>query len=302
MEKPGLDIIAHYQVPALNQPQRLSEYCRDLFEELPSRKSVKKAILAGRIRLNDQPGATGDWVRSGDQIYLLASVLKGHRIYEMSIEVVLETEDFAIVNKPAGLPVHGPQFRTLANVLPYNIQPCGKKDALAVPYPLHRLDSSTSGLLLVAKTAAAHLHLGRLFAKRKINKIYQAVVIGKTAKKGQMNTAIAGKMARSRYERLDFAPSIKNQYLSRLQLFPETGRTHQLRIHLAQAGHPIMGDRLYGTPGEIYKGQGLFLCATALQFVDPFSGDEVKVQVEPPAKFAKLMQREARMWERKQQD
>lgn len=287
-------------MPALAQPERLSDYCRGLFEELPSRKSVKKAILAGRFRLNNQSGTTGDWVRSGDHIYLLAPERNTGRIYKMTIGVLLETEDFAIVNKPAGLPVHGPQFRTLTNVLPHNIQPSGKKDALPTPYPLHRLDGPTSGLVLVAKTAAAHLHLGRLFAERQITKSYQAIVVGKTAEKGYMDQPIDGKVALSSYEQLNIAHSIKNGYLSHLQLFPETGRTHQLRIHLAQASHPIMGDRLYGTPGEIYKGQGLFLCATGLQFMNPFSAEEVKLQINPPAKFAKLLQREARMWERKQ--
>ncbi|HKK73895.1 MAG TPA: RluA family pseudouridine synthase [Saprospiraceae bacterium] len=278
----------------------MSDYCRGLFVELPSRKSVKKAILSGRIRLNDQEGATGDWVQQGDTILLLAPEPKTTKVYEMPLEVVLETEDFAIVNKPGGLPVSGPQFRTLVHVLPHNLQPSGKKDALVQPYPLHRLDSPTTGLVLVAKSAAAHLQLGRLFAERQITKTYQAIVIGKTVENGYFDQPVGGQSALSRFERIDLVPSIKNEYLSRMRLFPETGRTHQLRIHLAQAGHPIMGDRQYGESGKIYKGQGLFLCATGLQFTNPFSGKPVDIRIEPPAKFGKLLQREAKMWERKQ--
>lgn len=219
----------------------------------------------------------------------------------MPLEVVLETQDFALVNKPGGLPVHGPQFRTLEHVLPYNLRPSGKKASLVAPYPLHRLDSPTSGLVLVAKTAAAHLHLGRLFAERQIVKTYQAIVVGKTPADGCFAAPINGKAARSRFQQIDLTPSIKNEYLSWLKLYPETGRTHQLRIHLAGAGYPIMGDREYGEPGKVYKGQGLFLCATGLRFTDPFSRQLVDVSIKPPAKFGKLMQREARMWQHKQQ-
>lgn len=212
----------------------------------------------------------------------------------------METADWAIVNKPGGLPVSGSQFRTLVHVLPYNLSPSGKKDALAQPYPLHRLDSPTSGLVLVAKTASAHLHLGSLFAERQITKVYQAIVTGKTAEKGYFDQAIEGKTALSRFERIATGASIKNGQLSWLKLYPETGRTHQLRIHLAQAGHPIMGDQLYGIAGQVYKGQGLFLCATGLHFTDPFTGAQVAAAINPPAKYQKLLQREAKMWNNKQ--
>lgn len=286
-------------MPVLSVKQRLSDYCRDLFVELPSRKSVKKALEAGRILLNHQPGSTGNWVREGDLIMLLAPEQKNQKVYEMRIPVVLETEEFALVNKPGGLPISGPKFRTLVNALPHNLQPSSKKDALAQPYPLHRLDSPTTGLVLVAKTAKAHLYLGRLFARRLIKKRYQAIVTGKTAEEGSFLQPIDGKEARTYFKQIKWVPSLKNGHLTHLELFPETGRTHQLRRHLSAGGHPIMGDKQFGMPGHIYRGQGLFLCATGLSFANPFSEEQVEVSIDPPRKFRKLLQREAQMWQRK---
>lgn len=295
-----MKVVARHEVPDGSEKQRLSEYCRDRFAELPSRKSVKKAILESRIYLNGQVGHTGDWVQPGDLIELLAPEPSNNKVYEMPLQVILENDFFAIVNKPGGLPVSGPQFRTLANVLPYNLQPSGQKDALAAPYPLHRLDSPTTGLVLIAKTASAHLQIGALFAERQINKTYQAIVCGKTPEKGQIDWPVDDKPAKSRYERIQLGRSLKNDFLSWLELHPVTGRTHQLRIHTAHLGHPIMGDLLYGEEGKVYKGKGLFLAATGLQFQDPFSQQVIDVKIGPPAKFEKLLQREQTMWERAQ--
>lgn len=300
MEKSDVNIIAQHQVPAEGKKQRLSEYCRNIFAELPSRKSVKKAILAGRLLLNGKIGQTGDWVLPGAQIDLLAPAPKNGKIYEQTLEVVLENEHFAIVNKPGGLPVSGSQFRTLVNMLPYNLSPSGEKDVLSAPYPLHRLDSPTVGLVLVAKTASAQLQIGKLFAKRQIKKTYQAIVCGKIDTAGIIEFPVAGKAAKSSFARIQYGRSLRNEYLSWVRLHPETGRTHQLRIHLAGLGHPIMGDQLYGEEGKIFKGKGLFLAATGLRFQHPFHDEVVDVQIAPPAKFEKLLEREQMMWERAQ--
>lgn len=294
-----MPILSKHIVPEHSSRQRLSDYCCGIFAALPSRKSVKKAIRAGRLLLNGKQGNTGDWVKPGMQIDLLAPE-KTRPDYELRLEVIHEDQHIALINKPAGIPVSGNQFRTIANTLPFNLKPSSAPDALAAPFPVHRLDSPTSGLLLIAKTGSAHQHLGQAFEQNKIKKIYQAIVTGKPPESGTIELPIEGKPAYTRYELLQSVPSLKNEQLSLLRLFPSTGRTHQIRIHLAQIGHPIMGDKLYGEPGKIYQGKGLFLCATGLQFSHPKSAELLPFVINPPNKFPLLLQREQRMWERYQ--
>lgn len=295
-----MHIIEQHIVPYPTEKQRLSDYCWGLFTALPSRKGVKKAIKAGRVLLDGKPGQTGDWVLPGQTIQILADHRANAKVYERELPVCFENDDFAIINKPAGVPVSGNQFKTIANMLAFNLQKSPKIDALANPYPLHRLDAATSGLLLIAKTAGAQLKLGGLFAKRQIEKTYQAIVCGQTPDQGTINSTVDDKPALSHYRLLQAEPSIKNETLSWLELRPETGRTHQLRIHLASIGHPIMGDQLYGETGKIYRGKGLFLCATGLSFEDPWSKEKFQLEIPAPAKFKKLMAREAKMWQKTQ--
>ncbi len=293
-----MSIIEQHIVPASISKQRLSDYCCGVFTALPSRKGVKKAIKAGRILLNGRTGQTGDWVLPGQTIQVLADNRPLTKIYERKLPVCFENDYFAVINKPAGIPVSGNQFKTIGNMLAYNLEISAHIDALARPYPLHRLDAPTSGLLLVAKTASAQLKLGPLFANRQIKKTYQAIVCGTTQGHGQIDLVVDGKSAISHFQRIRTGPSIKNGTLSWLNLRPETGRTHQLRIHLASIGHPIMGDQLYGEDGKVYRGKGLFLCATGLSFTDPWTQESFQLEIPAPAKFEKLMVREAGMWER----
>lgn len=293
-------VIEQHIVPTQTPRQRLSDYCCGVFAALPSRKGVKKAIKAGRVLLDGQIGQTGDWVLPEQMIQVLADQRPTAKIYESDLPVCFENEHFAIINKPSGVPVSGNQFRTISNMLAYNLQISKQVDALSKPHPLHRLDAPTSGLLLVAKTANAQLQLGTLFAERRIQKTYQAIVCGATPEAGTISTALDNKSAISHYRLLRSGPSIKNETISWLALRPETGRTHQLRIHMSSIGHPIMGDQQYGELGKVYKGKGLFLCATGLAFIDPWTNQSFKLEISAPAKFEKLMTREAKMWKKMQ--
>ncbi len=294
-----MNILQQHIVPEGTPRQRLSDYAPEVFEDhIPSRKGIKKAIKRGALLINGKVGHTGDWVVGRQQLTLL-EMASTHKILELPLEVVLEDDHLAVINKPGGIPVSGNQFRTIQNALPFNLQPSDQKDRLLLPRPVHRLDSPTCGLLMVAKTSRAAMDLGRQLKERAVKKRYQAVVMGKMDEKGCFKQPIEGKPAATHYELLEQYRSIKNDWLSLVDLFPETGRTHQLRIHLSTAGHPILGDAKYGIKGKVKKGKGLFLCATGLAFRHPVLLEERQLIIEPPAKFLTTLIREERMWKKR---
>ena len=242
------------------------EYEQQIFQLIKSRKGIKNAISRGEILVNNEKSSTGHWVKSGQKIELLESTINPPKAYNLKLEIVYEDEHFAVINKPAGIPVSGNQYRTIQNALIGNIIPSNEKDALRWPKPVHRLDSPTSGLLLIAKTAFTLVKLGQHFQNKKIQKKYRAIVIGKLPKSGRIDFEIEGKLAQTNYELIRVVPSLRNKYLSLVELFPKTGRTHLLRIHLSKLGFQIMGETLYGNEGEVFRGNGLFLTAIGLTF------------------------------------
>lgn len=296
-----MQLLDQHKVSDLPTSIRLSDYARGIFTQLVSRKSVKRAIKSGALQVNGAPKDTAYWVQVGDEIQLFELALTPPRPLDLSLDVLFEDEDLAVIYKPAGIVVSGNQYRTITNALSHNLSPSLRKDALAWPHPVHRLDQGTSGPLLIAKTSIAHVRLGQFFENKRIQKRYRAVCIGEVPAAGVMDFPIEGKTSRSTYRTVKTVPSIKNGQLSLVELIPETGRTHQLRIHLSRLGYPILGDALYGKEGYILKGKGLFLAAVALQFPHPRTGETCQVSVPQPLKFDKRLAREAQMWAKKQQ-
>ncbi|NOQ71063.1 MAG: RluA family pseudouridine synthase [Crocinitomix sp.] len=274
--------------------ERFNTYCEKNLTIIPSRKGIKKAIKKGELRLNGAVVEGGRWLKENDIITLVALELTPPKTYHKTLEICYEDEDLAVIIKPAGINVSGNQFKTIQNALQYNLRPSTKEDALQWPLPAHRLDNQTTGLLIIAKTKTSRVRLGQAFENKTIHKTYQAVVIGKTPHSGRIHVPIANKSSFSAYRTLKTLPSLKNEFLSLVELVPETGRTHQLRIHCAHMGHPILGDKLYGSPDLILKHKGLFLCATKLQFHHPISDEKLEFNIPAPKKFETRMDNEAR--------
>ncbi|MTI30308.1 RluA family pseudouridine synthase [Xanthovirga aplysinae] len=289
-------IVETHIVEKTSKAERFLDYTIGLFHQLPSRNSVKKALKRGELLLNGNKGESGKWVMPGDKIELVDNQLNPPKTYRLPLDVVYEDEYLAIVQKPSGLIVNGNQFRTLENALPANLQPSTQKDVLNRPKPVHRLDSPTCGLLLVAKTKSTHIHLGGQFEKRSIKKNYNAIVVGKPPVKGRITTPIEGQEAITEYTVLQSVSSLQNGVVSLLELSPHTGRTHQLRIHLASLGSPIVGDKLYGEKEKILKHKGLFLAAVGLRFIHPVFKKEIHIQTDAPEKFQSFLKRENKRW------
>lgn len=273
---------------------RLSDYAIGIFETIPTRKGIKKAIKKGAIYVNGKVGQTGTWIVEGDEIILYDLDESLPKTFEFDLSIVFEDDDLAIINKPGGIPVSGNFYKTIQNALPYNLEKSLAVDALKIPRPVHRIDAATCGLLLIAKTKTAHLHLSKQFENKTIRKRYQAIAIGKLPKKGRIEIPIDDKASITDFEMVKIVPSLKNEFLTLVNLYPITGRTHQLRKHLSGLNHPILGDKLYGKEGLILWKKGLLLCAVELNFIHPKREKSMQITIQPPNKFQTILEREAR--------
>ncbi len=286
-------VVETHNVPEVITPNRLVDYCIGLFAQTPTKNAVKKAIKRRELMHNSILATTGVWVRENDKIQLVDPQSKLPKPFPLLIDIVHEEDAFAIVFKPAGLVINGNQFRTLENALMNQLSKSTAPDALKWGRPVHRLDSATSGLVIIAKTLEAHRKFGNLFSERKIKKQYHAIVQGELENQ-LITTQIDSKSAESKLSFISSVQSLRNGFVSLVLLEPATGRTHQLRKHCAEIQHPIVGDQLYGESGNVMKHKGLFLVATSLEFNHPLTDEAMKISVPIPAKFGALLNREER--------
>ena len=232
----------------------------------------------------------------GQVIDLLETPQSQPKIFELKLEVLYEDSDMAAIHKPAGFSVSGNEYKTIYNSLPFNLEKSSEPDALPWPTPVHRLDNQTSGILLIAKTKTTQVELGNQFENHTIQKKYCAIVIGEVLSNGEIKTPIEDKVAETNFEVVNVVNSLKYKHLSFLNVYPKTGRTHQIRIHLAGIGHPIFGDKLYVEEKMRHRGKGLFLCACEISFLHPKTSKEISIKIAIPHKFESLLLREQRRW------
>ena len=280
-----------HKVESLDDPVRIESYCRGVFDELPSNKSVKKAVSNGCVRINGRKVSSAYFIKEGDFVELWEVQIKAPKPYDLDINIVYEDDDLAVVFKPAGLPTSGNSFRTLENAIQGKLAK-SKNNPLNWPKPVHRLDSPTSGLVIVAKSIPARIKLGSMLEHRKIKKIYCALLFGKLEEKKEIQFSLESKEAKTNVFPIEFKQSLNNEYITKVFMQPITGRTHQLRKHAALIKHPIIGDSQYGEKGNVLLHKGLFLCAVKLIFCHPITLEELSIETDPPKKFDALMNRE----------
>ncbi len=246
--------------------------------------------------INGEIAQTGTYVQFGQVIDLLETPQSQPKVFELHLKVLFEDNHMAAIHKPAGFSVSGNAYKTIYNALPFNLEKSSESDALPWPTPVHRLDNQTSGILLIAKTKTAQIALGNQFKNHTIQKKYCAIVIGEIPTNGKINTPIEDKIAETDFKVVTVVNSLKYKHLSLLNVSPKTGRTHQIRIHLASIGHPIFGDKLYVDEKMLHKGKGLFLCAQENLFLHPKTSEEINLKIAIPHKFESLLLREQRRW------
>lgn len=201
--------------------------------------------------------------------------------------MLFEDEHLAAIHKPAGILVSGNSFKTIANALDQNLKRSNLPDA-TTPQPVHRLDYATTGVLLVGKTSSSIRALNIIFENRAVSKTYYAVTIGEMEDEGEITSEVDGKKSQSNYKLCESVPSERFGKLNLVKLEPQTGRRHQLRIHLATLGNPILGDKEYGIENLILNGKGLYLHAYSLKFIHLFTNEEMYLKDELSQRFKKI--------------
>jgi RluA family pseudouridine synthase len=291
-------IIDEHTVPDEIPQIRLVDYLPGIFKLIPSKAASKKAIRRGQVLIDGKVAEGSRWITTGQKILLAEDETSLPKIFELPLEVIFEDEFMAVVVKPSGYRVSGNEFKTIQNAILFNLKVSAEKDALRLPRPIHRLDVPTSGLLIFAKTSLALMNLGQQMANHKIKKRYRAIVAGKTPGSGIIGFPINNLEAKTAFATIKQIHSLKTGWLSLVDLFPETGRKHQLRIHLSQLGFPIVGDKKYHKNSPLLKGKGLFLSAVELEFTHPVNEEKINVKIDQPDKFNGLLSREESRWKK----
>ena len=242
------------------------------------------------IIVNEKIASTATFINGGETIILSIPIEeeKPKREFSCTLKVLFEDDYLAVIHKPAGILVSGNAFQTIANALPQNLKKSNLDD-FTLPQPVHRLDYGTTGVLLVGKTASSIRILNKLFEDKQIQKTYYAITIRKMQEmEGIINSQIDEKDSQSTYKVIQSVISPRFEFLNLVKLEPKTGRKHQLRIHLASIGNPILGDKDYGIENLILSGKGIYLHAFSLEFIHPFSKEKIYIEDDLPQKFLKI--------------
>lgn len=282
---------------------RLDKAVADLTEL--SRSQANEAIKAGTILVNNQRQKARYAVKLGDVISyeLPKEEVLDYQPEDIPIEIVYEDSDVAVVNKPQGMVVHpsaGHTSGTLVNALLYHVKDLSTINGVVRPGIVHRIDKDTSGLLMIAKNDKAHQALAQELKEKKSLRQYVAIVhgnlpndrgvieapIGRSDKDRKKQAVTAkGKPALTRFQVLEHFGDF-----TLVELTLETGRTHQIRVHMAYIGHPIAGDPVYG-PRKTLAGHGQFLHAKTLGFTHPTTGELMTFSVDVPAIFQETLEK-----------
>ena len=284
--------------------KRLDAFLKEAIDDA-SRNFLQGLISQGAVLVNDKTAKANYKVKENDMIFITMPDPVDVEIkpQKMDLDIVYEDEDVLVVNKPAGLvvhPAHGHYDDTLVNGLLAHCKDLSGINGVMRPGIVHRIDKDTSGLLMVAKNDFAHNSLAEQLKVHSVERGYIALVQGVIAEpagvvdapigrhpleRKKMAVNLSGKEARTNYfvkERFDKYTLIECRL--------ETGRTHQIRVHLSYIGHPLVGDELYGSRKNNLGFAGQALHAYLLGFIHPRSGAKLHFEAPLPEEFRKELE------------
>lgn len=273
-----------------------------------SRSRIQKLIDDGNVLVNGEVAKSRDKVKSGDviEIDIPEAEPLDAQPENIPLDIVYEDDQLLVINKPQGMVVHpgaGNYSGTLVNALLHH---CGESlsgiGGVARPGIVHRIDKETSGLLLVAKTDLAHNSLSAQIKDKTAAREYICITSGNmTVLKGKIDApigrhpavrtkmAVTSKNSKNAVTHFVVTEQLKDASVVECKL--ETGRTHQIRVHLAYIGHPILGDDVYGAKSNPFGLRGQALHARKIGFIHPVTGERMEFEKEPPEYFAELIEK-----------
>jgi 23S rRNA pseudouridine1911/1915/1917 synthase len=279
----------------MDRGKRLDQFLRERLPEY-SRARLQDWIEQGRVLVNGTPEKRSFLLKGSEHIDVDPAELAPLRATpeDLPLDVLYEDADVIAINKPAGMVVHtgaGQHSGTLVNAVLHRFGKLSTVGGDLRPGIVHRLDRFTSGVILVARNDAAHRHLAAQFASREVEKIYLALVHGRTKKdEGRIITPIArdpvhrtrmtARLARGRQAITSYQVLKRFEGFTYLEVKIGTGRTHQIRVHLASIGHPVAGDKLYGAPASTLG--RYFLHARQITFTSPSTSEQITVAAPLP--------------------
>ena len=292
-----------------NGGARLDVYLTELFPEY-TRSRLQNMIKDGDVLVNGASAKSGLKLSTGDQISVTEreAVSMAATAQEIDLDILYEDKDIIVINKPQGMVVHpaaGHYDGTLVNALLHHCGDLSGVGGVIRPGIVHRIDKDTSGILVAAKNDAAHEGLSAQWRVHSIKRIYHAILHGMIAEsQGDIDAPIGrhprdrkkmavepknGKNAVTHYQVLERLPFAHCTYT---QLELETGRTHQIRVHMSHLGHPVVGDPVYGPKKSPYMRylNGQALHAKVLGFDHPISGEYLEFDSDLPAYFQQLLE------------
>ena len=274
-----------------------------------SRSYVQKLIESGGAWINGNTGRSKDVVKVGDEIKVLIPEPEGLQVdaEDIPLDIVYEDDDVIVVNKPKGMVVHpaaGHYTGTLVNGLLYHCKgSLSGINGILRPGIVHRIDKDTTGIIVACKNDIAHRNLAEQFKEHSITRRYNALVYGSFKQpEGRIESFISrnpdermkmmvnpvrGKYAATNYRVVEQFGSRYTHIICQL----ETGRTHQIRVHMSNMGHPLLGDTIYGHKKDPFQLTGQALHAGVLGFIHPSTGEYMEFFAELPQYFTELMEK-----------
>ncbi|HBB28016.1 MAG TPA: RNA pseudouridine synthase [Clostridiales bacterium] len=285
---------------------RIDAYISSKLDSL-SRSAVQKLIGDNNITVNNKAINKNYKIKINDEIKVIMPPpqVLDVKAEDIELDIVYEDSDVAVINKPQGMVVHpaaGHYSGTLVNALMNNVEDLSSINGVLRPGIVHRLDKNTSGLLIIAKNDLSHSFLSNCLKEHSINRIYYALVEGVVKNdKGVINAPL-GRSEKDRKKRCvttknskeaitnyDVIKRYKKYTLIKLKL--ETGRTHQIRVHMKHIGHPVVGDDVYGKEDKKFGLKGQLLHSKSIGFIHPTTKEYLEFDSELPDYFKKVLEK-----------
>lgn len=290
------------KVEKKDQDRRIDKYLAAEFGDL-SRSFIQKLIIEEKITVNGAAVDKSYQVASGELIKIVVEEKESEiKAVEMELDIVYEDQDIIVINKNADRVVHpapGHYDDTIVNALLAHVDNLSAINGVKRPGIVHRLDKDTSGLLIVAKNDQSHKKLAQQFKNRSVEKYYYALIEGNLAyEKGKIDAPIGRdpndrkKMAvrkhhsKNAVSRFKIIEEFKNYTLVEVKI--ETGRTHQIRVHFSYLGHPVVGDKKYGSKNQLAAKRQL-LHAKRLIITHPVTGEKLEFEAELKSDFEAIL-------------